>query len=114
MYLGFVPCTVNVTKGDLFYTCAFCFPAESLKVTLSSKACLPSSYASDSDTDSVFPVSPAPLVEPLSDSSEASTEISTASDNSWTQGLVPANLQKADTNGTDFKVQDTFWYIICI
>ncbi|XP_032395527.1 rho guanine nucleotide exchange factor 28 isoform X2 [Etheostoma spectabile] len=41
--------------------------AKNLKATLSSKACFPSSPSPDSDTDSVFPVSPAALVEPPSD-----------------------------------------------
>ncbi|TDH02260.1 hypothetical protein EPR50_G00171190 [Perca flavescens] len=40
--------------------------AENLKATLSSKACSPPSPSPDSDTDSVFPVSPATLVEPPS------------------------------------------------
>ncbi|XP_026210237.1 rho guanine nucleotide exchange factor 28 isoform X2 [Anabas testudineus] len=82
--------------------------AENLKATLSSKTCLPSSDSPETDTpDSVFPVSPAPLVDTLSNSSEASPEIPDANENSWTENLAlqsPTNLQKADTNDIDCKV----------
>ncbi|XP_051267668.1 rho guanine nucleotide exchange factor 28 isoform X1 [Dicentrarchus labrax] len=80
--------------------------AENLKVTLSSKACSPLSPSLASDTDSVFPVSPAILVRSPSDS-EASPENPETSDGSWTEAFVlqsPTLLQKADTDDIDFKV----------
>ncbi|XP_042365599.1 rho guanine nucleotide exchange factor 28, partial [Plectropomus leopardus] len=79
---------------------------ENLKATLSSKTCSPSSHSPDSDTDSVFPVSPAAPVEPPSDS-EASPENPEAGEESSTESLVlqsPTLLQKTDTNDIDFKV----------
>ncbi|KAM7368740.1 hypothetical protein PAMP_013050 [Pampus punctatissimus] len=69
--------------------------AESLKATLSSKACSPSSHSLDSDTDTVFPVSPATLEEAPSDLE--------ANEGSWTE----AHLQKTDTNNIDFKAAVT-------
>ncbi|XP_078018226.1 rho guanine nucleotide exchange factor 28 isoform X2 [Epinephelus lanceolatus] len=75
---------------------------EHLKTTLSSKACSPPSHSPDSDTDSVFPVSPATLVESPSDS-EASPENPEASEGSWTE-VLPTLLQKTDVNDIDFKV----------
>ncbi|XP_018529451.1 rho guanine nucleotide exchange factor 28 isoform X2 [Lates calcarifer] len=81
--------------------------AENLKATLSSKARSPSSHSPDSDTDSVFPVSPAALVEPPSDSSEPSPENPEASEGSWTEAVVlqsPTHLQKMDTDDIDIKV----------
>ncbi|KAM7392557.1 hypothetical protein PAMA_007597 [Pampus argenteus] len=69
--------------------------AESLKATLSSKACSPSSHSPDSDTDSVFPVSPATLEEAPSDPE--------ANEGSWAE----AHLQKTDTNNIDFKAAVT-------
>ncbi|KAM9338704.1 rho guanine nucleotide exchange factor 28 [Symphorus nematophorus] len=80
--------------------------AENLKATLTSKACSPSSHSSDSDTDSVFPVSPAAPTQPLSDS-EAPPENPEAGEGSWTETFElesPALLQKTDMNDIDFKV----------
>ncbi|KAA8584368.1 hypothetical protein FQN60_008153 [Etheostoma spectabile] len=67
--------------------------AKNLKATLSSKACFPSSPSPDSDTDSVFPVSPAALVEPPSDWLSEALELQS-----------PPLLQKTNTNDIDFKV----------
>ncbi|XP_034751474.1 rho guanine nucleotide exchange factor 28 [Etheostoma cragini] len=67
--------------------------AKNLKATLSSKACFPSSPSPDSDTDSVFPVSPATLVEPPSDWLSEALELQS-----------PPLLQKTDTNDIDFKI----------
>ncbi|KAK2818736.1 hypothetical protein Q5P01_024297 [Channa striata] len=81
--------------------------AENLKATLSSKSCSPFSHSPDSEQDSVFPASFAPLVEPLSDSSEASPEIPEASEDGWTDGTVlqsATNSHKTDTNDIDSKV----------
>ncbi|XP_019124676.1 rho guanine nucleotide exchange factor 28 isoform X2 [Larimichthys crocea] len=80
--------------------------AENLKATLTSKACFPSSPSPDSDTDSVFPPSPAALVQPPSDS-EASPESPEASEGSWTEALVLQSstpVQKTDTSDIDSKV----------
>ncbi|XP_040915053.1 rho guanine nucleotide exchange factor 28 isoform X2 [Toxotes jaculatrix] len=80
---------------------------ENLKSTLSSKTRSPSSHSPDSDTDSVFPVSPATSAELPSDSSEPSPENPEGSEGSWTEALAlqsPADLQKTDTDDTDLKV----------
>nr|XP_046230151.1 rho guanine nucleotide exchange factor 28 isoform X2 [Scatophagus argus] len=80
--------------------------AENLKATLSSKACSPSSPSSDSDTESVFPVSPGALVQPPSDS-QNSPENPEASEGSCAELRVlesPTPLHKTDTNDIDFKV----------
>ncbi|XP_068562708.1 rho guanine nucleotide exchange factor 28 isoform X4 [Cebidichthys violaceus] len=80
--------------------------AENLKATLSSQACSPSTHSPDSDTDSVFPVSPATPLQPPSDS-EASPENPEASEGSWTETLVlqaSSLLQQPDRNDIDFKV----------
>ncbi|XP_038589452.1 LOW QUALITY PROTEIN: rho guanine nucleotide exchange factor 28 [Micropterus salmoides] len=80
--------------------------AENLKATLSSRTCSPSSHSPDSDTDSVFPVSPATLVQPPSDS-EASPENPETREGGCTEALVlqsPALLQKTGTNDVDLKV----------
>ncbi|XP_070706318.1 rho guanine nucleotide exchange factor 28 [Pempheris klunzingeri] len=80
--------------------------AENLKATLSSKACSPSSHSLDSDTDSVFPVSPAAIVQPPTDS-EASPENAEASEGSWSEALVlhsPTLLQKTGPNDIDLEV----------
>ncbi|XP_026153056.1 rho guanine nucleotide exchange factor 28 isoform X3 [Mastacembelus armatus] len=81
--------------------------AENLKATLSSKACSASSHSSDSDTDSVFPVRPATLVETPSDCWEGSPENHEASERSWSEAFVPqssTNFQNTATNGIDLKV----------
>uniref|UniRef100_A0A3Q1EM94 Rho guanine nucleotide exchange factor (GEF) 28a n=1 Tax=Acanthochromis polyacanthus TaxID=80966 RepID=A0A3Q1EM94_9TELE len=57
--------------------------AENLKATLSSKACSPSSDTQDSDTDSMFPLSPATLVEPTAESPEASPDNPESSEPEW-------------------------------
>ncbi|XP_029300781.1 LOW QUALITY PROTEIN: rho guanine nucleotide exchange factor 28 [Cottoperca gobio] len=78
--------------------------AENLKATLSSKVCSPSSPSPHSDTDSVFPVSPAALVHPPSDS-EASPENLEASEGSWSDALQSPTLsEQTDTNDIDLKV----------
>ncbi|XP_073333999.1 rho guanine nucleotide exchange factor 28 [Pagrus major] len=80
--------------------------AENLKVTLLSKACSPSSQSSDSDTDSVFPLSPSTPLQPPSDS-ETSPETPEAAEGSWNDAFVlesPTPSQKPDTNDIDFKV----------
>ncbi|XP_062291104.1 rho guanine nucleotide exchange factor 28 [Scomber scombrus] len=80
--------------------------AENLKAALSSKVCSPSSHSSDSDIDSVFPVSPVTLEEPPSDP-EASPRDPEASERSWAEAVVlqsPTHLQKTDTDDIDFKV----------
>ncbi|XP_044031288.1 rho guanine nucleotide exchange factor 28 isoform X2 [Siniperca chuatsi] len=80
--------------------------AENLRATLSSNTCSPLSHSADSDTDSVFPVSPASLLQPPSDS-EASPENPEASEGGWTEALVLQSqtlLQTTDTNDVDLKV----------
>ncbi|XP_036973185.1 rho guanine nucleotide exchange factor 28 isoform X4 [Acanthopagrus latus] len=80
--------------------------AENLKATLSSKACSPSSHSSDSDTDSVFPLSPSTPLQPPSDS-ETSPETPEAAEGSWNDAFVPESptlSQKQDTNDIEFKV----------
>ncbi|XP_072228775.1 rho guanine nucleotide exchange factor 28 isoform X4 [Leuresthes tenuis] len=85
--------------------------AENLKATLSSKARSPSSYSQDSDTDSVFPASPATLAEPTSDFSEASPENPEASEGSWVEDFVlcppPADSQNNNLNDIDFKISQS-------
>ncbi|XP_067341357.1 rho guanine nucleotide exchange factor 28 isoform X3 [Channa argus] len=81
--------------------------AENLKATLSSKTCSPFSQSLDSEKDCVFPVSLAPLVEPLSDSSEASPEIPEANEDGLTDGPVlpsATDSQKTDTTDIESKV----------
>ncbi|XP_029024982.1 rho guanine nucleotide exchange factor 28 isoform X2 [Betta splendens] len=76
--------------------------AENLKATLSSKAGLAASSSPDPDTDSLFPASPAPLLETPSDPSEASPEAPEPSESSSTEDLV---LQPpSDSNDIDLKV----------
>ncbi|XP_035481788.2 rho guanine nucleotide exchange factor 28 isoform X2 [Scophthalmus maximus] len=75
--------------------------AENLKATLSTKARSPSSHSPDSDTHSVFAVSPAPLVELPTDSSELSPENPDASEGSWSEAIV---LQSRESDDIDFKV----------
>ncbi|CAB1455847.1 unnamed protein product [Pleuronectes platessa] len=75
--------------------------AETLKATLSTKARSPSSPRPDSDTDSVFAVSPAPRVQFPSDSSVPSPETPEAAERSWTQALVP---QSPESDDIDLKV----------
>ncbi|KAI3362135.1 hypothetical protein L3Q82_012465, partial [Scortum barcoo] len=80
--------------------------AESLKAMLSSKACSLLSHSPDSDTDSVFPVSPTTPAQSPSDS-EASPENPEAGEGSWTEAPVfqsPALFHKTDMNDIDFKV----------
>ncbi|XP_051794630.1 rho guanine nucleotide exchange factor 28 isoform X2 [Acanthochromis polyacanthus] len=78
--------------------------AENLKATLSSKACSPSSDTQDSDTDSMFPLSPATLVEPTAESPEASPDNPESSEPEAMVLQTPADLPKPDANGVDFKV----------
>ncbi|XP_023121248.2 rho guanine nucleotide exchange factor 28 isoform X2 [Amphiprion ocellaris] len=78
--------------------------AENLKATLSSKACSPSSGIEDSDTDSVFPLSPATLVEPTAQSFEASSDNPESSEPEAVMLQTPADLPKPDVNGIDLKV----------
>ncbi|KAK9532337.1 hypothetical protein VZT92_009725 [Zoarces viviparus] len=80
--------------------------AEHLKATLSSQACSPSTHSPDSDTDSVFPVSPATPVQPPSDS-KASLANPEAGEGSWPETRVlqaPSLLQQPDRNDIDVEV----------
>ncbi|XP_034458148.1 rho guanine nucleotide exchange factor 28 isoform X3 [Hippoglossus hippoglossus] len=78
--------------------------AENLKATLSAKARSPSSHGPDSDTDSVFAVSPAPHVQLPSDSSEPSPATPEAGEGSWTQAVVP---QSPESDDIDLKVSQS-------
>ncbi|KAG7241218.1 hypothetical protein INR49_025961 [Caranx melampygus] len=82
--------------------------AENLKAVLASKVRSPSSQRPDSDTDSVFPISPAPLTEVTSsESSEPSPETPEAREGSWTEAIVfqsPALSQKNYSDDIDLKV----------
>ncbi|XP_074474476.1 rho guanine nucleotide exchange factor 28 isoform X3 [Sebastes fasciatus] len=75
--------------------------AKNLKAALSSKICSPSSHSPDSDTDSVFPVSPTTPLQPPSDS-EASPEDPETSEGNWTED--PVLQSPTDTNDIDVKV----------
>lgn len=58
----------------------------------------------------MFPLSPATLVQPPSDS-EASPENPEAREGSWSEALElqsPTLLHKTDTNDIEFKVQHSF------
>lgn len=75
---------------------------------LSSKARSPSSHSQNSDTDCVFPVSPAVPVEP-SDSLEASLEDPRGSEGSWPETFVfqsTTDFQKDNRGDVDLKVRN--------
>ncbi|XP_030006405.1 rho guanine nucleotide exchange factor 28 isoform X2 [Sphaeramia orbicularis] len=80
--------------------------AENLKAALSSKASSTFSNSSDSDTDSVFPMSPLSPSEAPSDP-KASLRDPEPRERSWTEALADQSLtrvQKTDTNDIDLKV----------
>uniref|UniRef100_A0A3Q1C4V6 Rho guanine nucleotide exchange factor (GEF) 28a n=1 Tax=Amphiprion ocellaris TaxID=80972 RepID=A0A3Q1C4V6_AMPOC len=88
--------------------------AENLKATLSSKACSPSSGIEDSDTDSVFPLSPATLVEPTAQSFEASSDNPESSEPEAVMLQTPADLPKPDVNGIDLKVHSGLLHFLLL
>lgn len=92
------------------------FPAENLKAMLSSKARSPSSHSQNSDTDSVFPVSPAVPVEP-SDSLEVSPEDPRGSEGSWPETFVfqsTTDFQKDNRGDVDLKVRNLLFKMCAV
>lgn len=84
----------------------FCFPAENLKAALSSKNCSPLSGSSDSDTDSVFPVSPNPQAQRPSDS-EALPGSPGPSESSWPEAFLLNPQNSSNSSDIDIKVENT-------